>query len=146
MPIIRLTSAAFAVLAFSAAASAQETKPADPVAGVGLTSINMSHSVVLPLADGDDPFARQSEAMRSFYDLVGASCATVLERIGDSCEIISITFNSRSGNEGARPNREPARETVRIDGQVRMLVRLKANVGPPSARNSERRQGVNGQL
>lgn len=106
-------------------------------AEVGYTTIVMTQSVMIPLADGEDRTAKQNEALRSFYQLVSRTCATVRETIADTCEITTITFNLRS-NEKQAPNRPDKQDTIRVDGNIQMLVRLKPDVGPPSPENSRR--------
>ena len=104
----------------------------------GFTTIKMNQSLTMPLNENDDPSAKQQEALKSFYSLVGGTCRTVIETIGETCEITSITFNFRS--TPAQPHKvENQRNSIRIDGDVNMVVRLKPEVGPPTPENSGRR-------
>lgn len=144
MSIIRLAPLLVACLCLSAipasAGLALTTKDAPETQGepeVGLTTIAMTQSIVVPLADGDDLIAKQSEALRSFYQLVAGTCAAVRETIADTCEITAITFNTRL-NDVQRPDQP---KTIRIDGTIQTLVRLKTQVGPPTPENSKRRRG-----
>ena len=104
----------------------------------GLTTIVMTQNVAAPLKEGQTPRSQQDEALRSFFGLVGGTCGTILETVADTCEITNITFNFRWNAESSRANRPDQPATIRIDGQVQMLVKLKAEVGPPSPENSTR--------
>ena len=104
----------------------------------GFTTIKMNQSLTMPLSETDDPSAKQQEALRSFYSLVGGTCRTVIETIGETCEITSISFNFRSTAAQAYKV-ENQRNSIRIDGDVHMVVRLKPEVGPPTPENSARR-------
>ena len=68
----------------------------------GFTTIKMNQSLTMPLGENDDPSAKQQEALKSFYSLVGGTCRTVIETIGETCEITSINFNFRSVGPQAR--------------------------------------------
>jgi hypothetical protein len=124
-----------AIFSTALTASAQTASPAD--SEPGLTRVSISRSVSVPLSKTDDRVAKQDEALLSFYKLVGSACAMVRETIADTCEIISINMNL-SSNDGSEFNvRIPA--AIRVNGQIEMLVRLKTDVGPPTAENSRRR-------
>ena len=129
-----------ALLAFGSLAAAQ-TGPVRTEGGAerGYTTIRMAQSVTIPVGENDDPAAKQQEALKSFYSLVGGTCRTVLETIAETCEITSISFNFRSGAQAYRA--ENQRDHVRIDGEVNMVVGLKPEVGPPSPENSKRAAG-----
>lgn len=106
--------------------------------GRGLTNITMSQSVTIPVKEGVDQLSQQNETLRSFYSLVGGTCRTVLETIADTCEITNISLTLRSSGENYRARRPDQEEMITINGQIQMLVKLKADVGPPSPENSSR--------
>lgn len=134
IPLVILAALAPAI------AAAQESEPAEQPARPGLTSMRMTQTVVLPLADGDDQAAKQDEALRAFYEKVSRTCPNVLATIAETCEITSITFNMRAGAQSLRA--ENQRDSIQINGDLRVLVRLKAEVGPPSIENSNPRDVI----
>jgi hypothetical protein len=140
--VIRLLQASMLACFLPAAALAQEAPQGDPIPGHGLTSIKMERSVVIPLEENDDLSVKEDEALRSFYGLIGSTCGTVLETIGETCEIVSIGFNFRSGAQSMKM--ENVRNSIQISGNVFMVVKLKPNVGPPTAENARTRVPLGG--
>jgi len=50
----------------------------------------------------EDPQAKQQAAIKSLYQMAGGACALVLETIADSCEIASVTSDTRVSDREAR--------------------------------------------
>jgi hypothetical protein len=104
----------------------------------GYTNITISHTITVPVKADTDPLSQQTETLRSFYNLVGRTCRTTLETIAETCEITNINFTLRSSDD-VRLNRLDRPKTTSIDARIQVLVKLKADVGPPSRENAARR-------
>ncbi len=91
--------------------------------------VQSSLTMTIPVKDGEDPAAQQEAGLRSFYKVAAGSCAMVLETIGDSCEVTSVTSNVNVRDRalgGGIPSQ------ITINGQIAMKVTFKPALGKPA--------------
>ncbi|MGO4841721.1 hypothetical protein AB4144_56615, partial [Rhizobiaceae sp. 2RAB30] len=89
-------------------------------------TIQSSITMTLPLDTAKDPNAQQEEMLRSFYQMAARSCTFAIDTVADSCEISSISTNTRVDDSNPRGSR------LSLTGQIMMTVKFKSEIGKPA--------------
>jgi hypothetical protein len=115
----RYLAAASMVLAVLGSAHAQELDDGMRPGLDGMSTIQSSLTMMVPVGSDEDPLARQQAATKSFYRMAGSACTQVLDTIADSCEIRNVTSDIRINDRDMRGLQ------MTLTGRITMKVRFK---------------------
>lgn len=85
----------------------------------GQLMVQAQRSLILRPGEAADLAKEQDDAVRLIYRMAERECALVLETIGETCELVSVTTSVSANEDGGRS------PSIRASGNFSMKVGLK---------------------